>query len=404
MKKLLSIILILAVTNLFSQELGTIYAKNKFINTNAYGSIIGTGSYFSVTGNKLVVNGGPGVTGYAKRMICDTVGMGDFCYSKWTYTIYTTIDSKGSGSDYIAFGVTANNTIQNNWLVFKFWTLTAKAGKAEIIRSSAGAVGTICNTASTATTVTAGVRYKFVMTRIDNVITFAATNLNTSTTSTANWTCQYSSVSRIYGQGKFSIYSAQNTAKHSIDSINVYIKDSVNVKTIWWGDSITQGYDATSIDSTYAKQAITFAASSIGLHNLAISGNRTQELLNSIQNIVTLAPQYCVIMIGLNDRVSGVPTLTWQANLSSIRSTLINAGIQPVWLHCIPSNANNITPVNAYIDATFTSDSIVPTTYDSLKGTGTGIKAIYTTDGKHLNDAGCRKAAIEIAATGAYLF
>jgi len=116
-------------------------------------------------------------------------------------------------------------------------------------------------------------------------------------------------------------------------------------------------------------------------------GDCTSEVILKLPALLALKPRYVVLNIGSNDIAEGVSSGTWQANLVTIRNTLVAEGIEVIWLYIMPRNDFDVTPVNTFIAATFT-DTIVDT-FTPLKDGGTGLNATYDFgDGRNINYAG----------------
>jgi hypothetical protein len=86
-------------------------------------------------------------------------------------------------------------------------------------------------------------------------------------------------------------------------------------------------------------------------------GDRTAEILQGINYIASLKPQYAILNIGRNDLASGVPTATWEANYEAIVDTLKAAGVTVIHLLPIPELVvPNQSVLTNFINSTYPSD------------------------------------------------
>lgn len=175
--------------------------------------------------------------------------------------------------------------------------------------------------------------------------------------------------------------------------------DSYNADYGFVGNSITTGQAATANSLTFPNLTFVNDAGIVQITN-AGGGDYTQSVVNRLSEIYALNPRYVMLMIGGNDLLFGVSTATWEANLRTIRDSLVAHGIQVIHLYPTPRNSTDMTPLVNFLDTCtrFTTDTKVRATWDSLK-TGTSLKAIYDAgDGTHLSDSGHHFAAIKIRA------
>jgi lysophospholipase L1-like esterase len=170
------------------------------------------------------------------------------------------------------------------------------------------------------------------------------------------------------------------------------------------GNSITQWYFASIYQNRYAAKSM--VGSSYPYIVMAGQGQRTAEILNNVDEIVSVRPRYVVLMIGTNDIGTGVSSATWQANYSSFVESMISNGIRVVLCYVTPRNTYDFRPTtvgspNKWILDTYGADSRVQIidTYTPLKDAGgNGIDATYSSDGIHPNNAGTTVLANTIQA------
>jgi len=116
------------------------------------------------------------------------------------------------------------------------------------------------------------------------------------------------------------------------------------------GDSITRQYaNASSTPNVYSSAGSFVAWMNAFLkrrfhvvNNAGVSGDTTAQMLARIQtDVLAYSPDYCTLFGGVNDIVSSVPYATTIANLTTIISTLLGAGIRPI-LFTIPPNSGTV--------------------------------------------------------------
>jgi len=380
-------------------ELGVIYFCNNFTSLADYGTAVGGSSYYSVSGGKLVIGTtGSGLNNYTKRIEQGSIGIN--CYSQWTNIKYFTITAIGGGTDFFAYGVNSENPNSSTWLEYKFYFTSAKVGKVEIISSSNGTGNTIRNISASAISINIGDRYRTTAVRDNFNATFTVDRLDSGGAVIESTTVSYLFNplvgERVYGQGGFHLCALNGTSQIEIDEISISVQNTINPNIVYWGDSISQGFNQTDYSLNWPSQLQALSGSAKTFHNFAISGNRTQELVDSVQSIININPKYCVIMIGVNDRLTGVAQATWEANMLSFYNTLTAAGIEVVWSYLVACTAISVSVVNTSISANYPTSKIATNMYIDTKGAGFTMNPLYDGDppnGTHLNDLGGSVAA-----------
>jgi lysophospholipase L1-like esterase len=185
---------------------------------------------------------------------------------------------------------------------------------------------------------------------------------------------------------RFTIWNVGSASTCTISDFNVTTNQVSNVPTLFVGDSKTSGSGASSAANT-----IWAVGSSVLVKECnAGPGDETQNVIDRLTEIIAYRPKNVILWIGCNDLRFGVPTATWQANYSTIVTTLQNAGITVYNVLSSPENSLDVTPLNSYIQARYSNliDAYTPL----LNIGGTGLNPIYNCgDGVHLNDAGYLK-------------
>ena len=116
------------------------------------------------------------------------------------------------------------------------------------------------------------------------------------------------------------------------------------------GDSKTQGAAASSFYNTYPG-ILGSSYENIGIQ--AGFGDKTQDVLNRIAEIILINPKQVVLSIGSNDQRAGVSQATFEANYASITSQLTSAGIEVIHLSPMYETALNLTAQYTYVSTNY---------------------------------------------------
>lgn len=103
-------------------------------------------------------------------------------------------------------------------------------------------------------------------------------------------------------------------------------------KIVFIGHSVPLGvgYGGVTVADTFVQKiglANGYAAADI--INASVGGNKTSDVLARLQtDVLALSPAVCVVMIGVNDWINGVPLATFKSNLASIVDQIQAKGIK----------------------------------------------------------------------------
>lgn len=131
-------------------------------------------------------------------------------------------------------------------------------------------------------------------------------------------------------------------------------------------------------------------------NNFGYSGETTETIKTHVSDVIAVAPDYCVVLIGINDIAAADPFATITANLQEIYDGLLNAGITPVAMTIWPEDYASITAderkvkyrVNTWIRETCLRDRRIllcdpfPLLVDSASATGAAVTG-YLADTLH---------------------
>ena len=231
----------------------------------------------------------------------------------------------------------------------------------------------------------AGDLLRLTLTRVGAAYTCLCQNITRSTSDTVTWTETYANTSAInnsssrpfiqFGLGTF-----------DIKSFSFSSTDSKNIDLAFIGDSITEGYCASSFANRWVTQAMlgnpkTYTA-------LGVQSTYTELVLETISEILNVHAQKYVLMFGGNDVVLGVADATMKANYSSIVSQLKAGGSSVIHCYATPRDSYDMRALNTWISATFPTDTIIDTFTPLVTGSY-GLNNTYDIgDGTHPNIAG----------------
>jgi lysophospholipase L1-like esterase len=354
-------------------SLGSDYAQN--------------GSRFSTDGSKLNTTAGTGVwTDYIVRIANPT------CLERHTITADFKCTSTLSASTHgLAFGVRSGNPSDiKTYALQVACNSGANNGKCALYTAD-GTTPTYTSRLLTAQLVAINTNdlLRIVITRNQLNISWTLYNLTTGAVGSAsyNFVLTYSATAFApHNTGYFCINALG--AVNEIYNFKAVGNDLKNPDVLWRGDSITAGYFAGSIGARFGNQSIN---QKTAFCVLAGASDKTAELLLNINELLLIRPKVCVLMIGGNDVFYSVPDATMKANIILGCQKMRAKGIRII--HCLstPRDIVDVTALNTWIKATFSSVDTVVDTYTPLwSGTGTGLNALYQSGdaGVHPNALG----------------
>ena len=160
-----------------------------------------------------------------------------------------------------------------------------------------------------------------------------------------------------YGNGKFFVYVDYKTAKPlkwteprdvsaMLAKTAAKLRGGRPLKVIAYGDSITAGGDASTIDLQYpalyaAHLRLRFPSSPITLENGATGGDNTINGLQRLdEKVLTKSPDLVLVAFGMNDHnVGSVPVADFRSNLKQIVARIREkTGAEVILLSTFPPN------------------------------------------------------------------
>lgn len=379
-------------------EFGTVFTDS-FARAALGGDYTTNGAAtWTTDGAKLTTTGGTGVHTMRLQRSYYT------CLERHTIVIEFTMTSAiGATTFGIGAGVYGTNTFDHRSYAIQYYMGTG-ANNGKLICYSAQGVGPTYTTRKTSASALSALQnknYRLTVVRNRETITYTVQNLTDGGSYSDSFGFSMSYAATVHcphGGGQFYLNSYGGTI--DITKWEVTGNDYKNVKTLLVGDSITYGIAADLTANRWASNV-----SEIGTNDYTVSGgpsDNTNEALDRIGELLSMNPQYAVMMIGGNDIQRSISSTIYEANYTSIRNQLKAAGATII--HCLatPRDGTDMTTFNAWISSTFTSDTII-NTFTPLAD-GTGLDAAYDPgDGVHPNAAGHALIASTITTAAPYL-
>jgi len=363
------------------EKLGEIYNKDSWVDLSDFTSNSAT---VSVVSNKLSFSGAgnnflAGVNVQLTRFLRINGHTG---LSRWVMTAKVKVnqvpDATSHGFSMGVIGDNASNSTESSALGTFNMSTVGLTGRASLV------VGTGNNlVVSSVPTITFAQNDVIEMRveRILQMITVSCRNITTggaTTTATYNYNTNFADGTTnpfIQNSGTFVI--GQNGGSFVVNEIVVESSEIVGANVMLIGDS------KMNYSSPYDLQpAFLLNKYYNGVIVNAGPIDTTQGVINKLPEIIALAPKQVVINIGRNDVALAVPTLTWQANLVTIDTDLVAAGIDVYWCDSTwETTTANVTPVRDYVRTQFAGRVI--NSYDS-----TNFAAALSSDNVHPSIAG----------------
>lgn len=334
---------------------------------------------FSIIDGELEMSGGSGV--FTDYIVNDTL-QNTFENFSIEATFKITVAGFGFG-----IGTRETNVIDttNRSAVCQFAATGGTSGQG-IIKFCNDNTTTFVNRAlSTAITWAVGDTIKMTFSRAFNTYTVTVENVTTPQIQTTSYSITGATDPKVGNPGcKFAIYAFGGTVR--VTGLIISSTSYKNIRALFVGDSITHYRSASGKTSRYADKV--FEGSAYRWEVNAGGGDYTAIYTGQRVHIDSYNADYVFMMLGGNDIFYGIGASTYQANYTTIRNNIVAGGQTVVHLLATPRTGTDVTPLNTWIQATFSGDLIIDT-YTPLKGAGTDLSATYDSgDGVHPNDAG----------------
>ena len=149
--------------------------------------------------------------------------------------------------------------------------------------------------------------------------------------------------------GHFTVFGQGGAC--TVSRITVLNKEIIGPTTLFLGDSKTFGYGSSSIKTTYPGILGSM------YNDICISagfGDKTQDILDRIDELLALKPITVVLSIGSNDLRFGVSDTTFKANYQSIVDQFTAIGTRVIHLSPSYEDVLDLTDQYNWIKANFT--------------------------------------------------
>lgn len=127
--------------------------------------------------------------------------------------------------------------------------------------------------------------------------------------------------------------------------------------------------------------------------NKGVSGDRTADILRRLEEIFNLKPKWCLVMIGINDILSGQPVDRIYENICKIIDDLKMHEIRPIIQSTLflagpdPQN-EKVEALNRKLKNLAEERNILYLDLNRVLAPNKQLQASFSYDGLHLNDAG----------------
>lgn len=359
------------------------FINQDFTTLGALGdyTIVNPASTISLSGGYLRLENNPGSGGFGNYIQYDAWGSSSlrkFVYEWLVIPRNTTLTSYGVSAGIIS--TNANATVS----VSGFFGLYTGGGPVQIYINGA-AVGSASGNLS----YNLGDRIRLIFERDELTYTITAINTDNGNASvTTNHTVSSSDIGNAVNTvGKPVLYS--NGGTQDIEYFLASSNEWKNADLLIEGDSIAYSYSATTLGASYSHSfESSRATSKIAIH--ATPGDKTQDVLNTMNELLMLNPKNVLLVIGGNDILFAVSAPTYEANYLSIVNQLVANGTTVYLAYNTPRTATDIRAINTYIaSGTFSAYTKIPEFFDDLLDGVYNLAPAYDSgDGTHPNNAG----------------
>lgn len=367
-----------------TQIVGATYDKSTWANLTDFSTNTVSAT---ISSNKISIPNAA-VTDFTKSLQLSAYS----CVNKWKFQIeFQLTQAPAAGTTGISIGIQGQNANSLNSIAVYFRCVNdSNLGRMEFFAQSNGASWATIAPAQANLSLVANDNIRLSMERVNQNIIMKAENLSNPAVVPVIFTyvLPYAANPIPPNTGRYAIWGQGGT--FTVNKITVTNKEIKNPSVLLLGDSKTMGYGAANFYTTYPGL--------LGRHvyNQAISagfGDKTQDVLNRMPEILAIAPKMVVLSIGSNDARFGVANGTFQSNYASIVSQLTGAGATVV--HLSPSYETPLDLSTQYTYVTTTYGANVIDVYYTARESGN----LYS-DNIHWSDNMNRAASDMIVSSG----
>ena len=170
--------------------------------------------------------------------------------------------------------------------------------------------------------------------------------------------------------------------KYEVSQFKIETNEILNADIAIVGDSKAQGFFADSHATTFAAQLRAQHGSVI---NLSGGSERTNHMLDRVNEVIFLNPAYVFFNGGSNDNRDNRPIAEWALDYDSFVNAVEAAGIQVIHVLIFPETVEDVTAYNNRTLATYPIDKILDC----------GSPELHS-DGAHLTQLGHDQVAFKM--------
>jgi hypothetical protein len=351
----------------------------------------GTGT-FSVSGNKLTVNGGTPasitLTNYVRNS-----GYGNTQYMHWEAEFDIIVGTINATSWGVAFGVQSQNSFFESSPHVGIMLDNANKGNIFLFSNNSNTAITQTDRAiSVSAGDTLSVKITLIYDQIEATIINNSLSPNNAITLVATQE-EYSTRFRP-NVGQFAIYAMGGT--HTVTPVTVTCKQKKGADLLVVGDSRVSGASATNYSNSFVGLLSEIFNGTID--NYSGGGDRNQDYVAA--EILALEPKKIIILSGTNNQADGDNAATTASLLKTFINSLSGYTLGSNVFYCdeLPKGSADMSGYsNSYKDSLGVTGCIY--TYASFRASsGTGpIVSLYATDLLHPNNLGHQKLCNVIA-------
>jgi len=330
-------------------------------------------------GSNLVLSGG--AANYDKYVRYDAWAT---CLEDWVLTINFQATTQTSAAEGLFVGVKTASAYGNRSVIALFAHGSgASKGKTTLLSGSSAPNTFAVDAQRSGLAILAGDEIRMTVTRNGLTLTCLTENITQGVSKTVNHTFDLNYSSPRYMPNTGFPYFGTIGGTQTIRDWSFSTTQKKNIKTVVVADSLGHGVSASNLDNRWANELLDGSSNEWAVNSGG--GDYTGSVLNKIDELILLNPEYVIMQLGGNDVRFGIPQVIAESNYTSIVNQLEATGITVI--HCLAGadSNDNMTNWNNWLSLNYTTiDCFTP-----LKDGGTGLNAAYDAgDGTHWNDAG----------------
>lgn len=325
-------------------NVGVVYNTSTWANLSDFSSnTLGA----TISGGKISIPNA-GVTDFSKSLQLSSYS----CVNNWKFQIeFQLTQSPAAGTTGLSIGIQSQNANSLNSIAVYFRCVNdGTLGRMEFFSQSNSASWVTVAPAQANLSLAANNNIRLSMERQNQNIIMRAENLSNPAVApvTFVYNLPFAANPIPPNTGRYTIYAQGGT--FTINKMTVVNNEVKNPSLLLVGDSKTMGYGASNFFTTYPGLLGKF------VQNIAVSagfGDKTQDVLNRISELVLIGAKQVILSIGSNDARFGVSNATFQANYASIVNQLQAAGAQVIHLSPAYETPLDLTAQNTFISTTY---------------------------------------------------